>query len=276
MKSSIRMLKRHSVTLALSMVFAVSCQNKGSSYGSGNPFGEGPMAVNIGASDIPDSDLGAAGGYVILAKAGITNTGTSAIVGNMGVSPITYASMTGFGLNPIVPSASTVFATSAQVNGKAYAADYNSPTPSNLTTAIGSMETAYTDAAGRKNPDYTELAAGNLGGRTLTPGLYKWGTAVGMTSTVYISGSSTDTWIFQIAQGLTMSDGISIVLLGDAQPKNIFWQVAGAVQFNAGSHFEGILLAAQGVTLITGASMNGRIFSQTAVALDDNDINQPE
>ncbi len=277
MKSSVlRAFTRHSVVLALSLVFAMSCQNKGDTYGAGNPFGEGPAPVFIGEIDIPGGDLSSAGSYVILAKAGITNTGTSAILGNMGVSPITYASMTGFALNPIVPSAGTIFSTSNQVDGKVYAADYTSPTPSNLTTAIASMETAYTDAAGRKNPDATELASGNLGGLTLTPGLYKWGTAVGMTSDVYISGSATDTWIFQISGGLSIDAGVRIILLGDAQPKNIFWQVAGVVALASTSHFEGILLAAQAVNLVTGATMNGRIFSQTAVALDSNVISEPQ
>lgn len=269
-------MKSFSAVLALSLFFAASCQNKGDSYGSGNPFGEGPAPVFIGEVDIQGADLSSAGGYVILAKAGITNTGTSAILGNMGVSPISYASMTGFALSPIVPSAGTVYSTSNQVDGKVYASDYTSPTPSNLTTAIASMETAYTDAAGRKNPDATELASGSLGGLTITPGLYKWGTAVGMTSDVYISGSATDTWIFQISGNLTMASGIRIILLGDAQPKNIFWQVAGVVALNSTSHFEGILLAAQAVNIVTGATMNGRIFSQTAVALDSNVISQPQ
>lgn len=271
-----RALARHSVALALTMVFAVSCQNKGSSYGSGNPFGAGPMPVFIGEVDVPGSDISVAGGYVILSKAGITNTGTSVIVGNMGVSPITYASMTGFALDPIVPAAGTVFATSNQVDGLVYASDYSAPTPSNLTTAVGSMETAYTDAAGRVNPDATELASGNLGGLTINPGLYKWGTDVGMTSHVYISGESTDTWIFQISGALTMASGVSIILLGGAQAKNIFWQVAGVVNLDSTSHFEGILLAAQAVNLITGATMNGRIYSQTAVTLQSNVITQPQ
>lgn len=277
MKSSnYRAFTRHAVVLALSLGFALSCTNKGDSFGSGNPFGEGPMPVFIGEVDISGADLSSAGGYVILSKSGITNTGTSAITGNMGVSPITYASMTGFALNPIVPAAGTIFSTSNQVDGKVYAADYTSPTPSNLTTAVASMETAYTDAAGRKNPDATELAAGNIGGLTITPGLYKWGTAVGMTSDVYISGSSTDTWIFQIAQGLSIDAGVRVILLGDAQPKNIFWQVAGIVNLASTSHFEGILLTAQDVVFVTGATMNGRVFSQTQVVLDSNVITQPE
>ena len=78
--------------------------------------------MNLSYSGLDSTDLGSAGAYVILSKAGISNTGTSAIVGNMGVSPIGYAAITGFALSPVTPSAGTVYSTSAQVNGKIYAA----------------------------------------------------------------------------------------------------------------------------------------------------------
>lgn len=68
--------------------------------------------------------------------------------------------------------ATNVFSTSSQVTGNVYAANYASPTPSNLTTAVGDMEHAFTDAAGRA-PGVTELGTGNIGGMTLTPGVYK-------------------------------------------------------------------------------------------------------
>ena len=61
------------------------------------------------------------------------------------------------------------------LDGKIYASNYAPPTPSIMTTAVSDMETAYTDAAGRTLPDYTEIGAGNIGGMTLAPGLYKWG-----------------------------------------------------------------------------------------------------
>jgi Ice-binding-like len=64
------------------------------------------------------------------------------------------------------------------VTGKIYAADYGFPTPTNLTAAIGKMQTAYTDAAGRTTPDHSELGSGAIGGLTLAPGLYKWSTSV--------------------------------------------------------------------------------------------------
>ena len=117
--------------------------------------------------------LGAVGSYAILAKTGISTVPTSAVTGNLGVSPAAATFITGFSLTA---DATNVFAMSPQVTGKVFAADYTPPTPSNLTTAIGDMQLAFTDAAGRA-PDVTELGAGNIGGMTLTPGVYKWGTA---------------------------------------------------------------------------------------------------
>src|SRR4029077_10448649 len=107
-------------------------------------------------------------------------------------------------------------------------ADYAPPTPSKMTTAIGDMELAFTDAAGRA-PDATELGAGNIGGVTLPPGVYKWGTGLLIPTDVTLAGSATDVWVFDIAQDLTVSNGTKVVLSGGALAKNVFWQVSGLV-----------------------------------------------
>lgn len=114
--------------------------------------------------------------------------------------------------------------------GKLYAADYGVPTPTYLTTAVGAMETAYTDAAGRTTPDFTELGAGNISGLTLEPGLYKWGTGVLITDDVTLFGGPKDVWIFQISESFTMESATRISLTGGALAKNVFWQVFGAVK----------------------------------------------
>jgi hypothetical protein len=137
------------------------------------------------------------------------------------------------------------------------------------------MITAYTDAAGRPTPDFSELGTGIIGGMTLTPGLYKWTNTVSMASGITISGSATDVWIFQIAGNLSLGNSVNITLLGGALPQNIFWQVAGQATFGTTSHFEGIVLSQTGITLQTGASMNGRALAQTAVILDGVAITKP-
>ena len=220
---------------------------------------------------------GTAKGFVFLSledETGISNVTGSTVTGDMGLSPAAASFITGFSL---VADSTNQFSTSSSVvaPGKVYAANYAAPTPANLTAAIGSMETAYTDAAGRTSPDFNELATGNLGGLTLAPGLYKWTTAVTIPTDVTIAGSANDVWIFQTSGNLSISAAKNVVLSGGAQAKNIFWQVAGQTTLGATSHFEGIILSKTAITFQTGASMKGRALAQTQVALDNNVITQP-
>ncbi|HET8860896.1 ice-binding family protein [Marivirga sp.] len=221
-------------------------------------------------ANIENVDLGASGNYVILSKTAINNTGTSALTGDLGLSPAATSYITGLSLTDY-----TGYATSAQVTGEIYAADMADPTPSNLTTAVENMITAYNDAAGRSAIDFLELGTGNIGGKTLTSGIYKWTNTVTIPTDVTLSGSSTDVWIFQIAEDLTMSAATNIILTGGASAKNIYWVVAGQATLGTTSHFEGIILSMTGITLQTGASMNGRALAQTAVNLDGNAVTQP-
>ncbi len=229
------------------------------------------IALMVPANAVSQSpvNLGTSGNFVVLAKSGISTTGTTSIVGDIGVSPIDHTAITGFSL---ILDPSGEFATSSLVDGKVYAADYASPTPTILTTAVSDMETAYTDAAGR-TPDYTELYAGDLTGQTLTNGVYKWGTNVLISAGgVTISGSPTDVWIFEIAQDLTVANGAIINLIGGARASNIFWQVAGQATLGTTSDFSGIILCQTQIAMQTGATFDGRVLSQTAVTLDSNSV----
>ena len=131
-------------------------------------------------------------------------------------------------------------------------------------------------AFGRPTPDFSELGTGNIGGKTLTAGLYKWTNTVSIPSDVVISGGANDIWIFQISGNLTMSSAAKITLSGGAQAKNIFWQVAGQVTVGTTAHMEGILLSMTGITMQTGSSINGRALAQTAVILDNNAVTKPQ
>src|ERR1035437_868647 len=222
----------------------------------------GPATVN----------LGTAGNFVILSKTGISTTGATSVIGDIGVSPAQATYITGFSL--ILPAASA-FSTSALINGKVYAPGYANPTPANLTTAISDMMTAYTDAAGRSLDATTELGAGNIGGMTLAPGLYKWGTGVTIPTDVTLSGGANDVWIFQIAQNLTVSSAKSVILSGGAQDTNIFWQVAGQTTLGTTSVFNGNILDQTAIVLNTGATLNGRALAQTAVTLNANVVIKP-
>src|SRR5258708_5485943 len=232
--------------------------------GSGPPDG-GPLAT------VSAVNLGLASQYAVLAKSGISSAPTSAVTGNLGVSPAAPTFITGFSLTQ---DATNVFARSAQVTGLVYAADYAVPTPANLTTAIGDMQLAFTDAAGRA-PQVTELGAGNIGGMTLAAGVYKWGTGLLIPTDVTLAGNPTDVWIFQVAQDLTVSGATHIFLTGGAMPKNVFWQVAGLVDLGTTAHFEGVILTQTSVALRTGASIKGRLLAQTAVTIDSSAIVEP-
>lgn len=236
-----------------------------------NPAGLGPAPVDLGSPTAGSS----MGSYVILAKSGITNVTGSAITGgNVGLSPMAASFITGFDLTP---DASNVFSTSPSLvaPGKVMASDYATPSPTNLTTAVLAMQAAYTDAASRTNPDFKNLGSGNLGGLTLAPGLYTWGTSVTIPNDVTIAGSATDVWIFQISNDLDLSTAKNVILSGDAQAKNIFWQVAGQTTIHASSHFEGVIFSKTAITLQTTATLHGRAYAQTLVAIDNDAITAP-
>jgi hypothetical protein len=266
------------LTWSIALLLAVVVAGCGGSGGGGSSSaastptapGAGTGAGGAGTGPSP-VNLGGAGNFVILAKSAISTVPASAITGNLGLSPAAASFITGFTL---VADATNQFSTSTQVTGQVFAADYAVPTPSNLTTAVLDMQAAYTDAAGRA-PDYTELGAGNIGGLNLGPATYKWGTGVLIPSNVTLTGGPNDVWIFQIAQDLTVSSGVQIVLAGGALPKNIFWQTFGAADFGTTSHFEGVVLSQTSITVHTGASVNGRLLAQTAVTLDQNMVTQP-
>lgn len=259
----------------LLVAFVAGCGGGGDDNGGGGEGGAAPTpgtttpgtgtgVGGLGKGPAP-VDLGAAGNYVILAESAITNVPTSAVTGNVGLSPATGA---GIGL------------TCAEVTGVINDVDNTGPLPCTvmnavgLTAAIGAKGTAYTDAAGRA-PDYTELGAGNISGMTLAPATYKWGTGVLISTDVTLNGGPNDVWIFQIAQGLTVSSGVQIILAGGALPQNIYWQVFGVADFGTTSKFKGVILSQTSIAMKTGASINGRLMAGTAVTLDSNVVTQP-
>ncbi|KAJ7149681.1 antifreeze protein [Mycena filopes] len=220
----------------------------------------GPAAVN----------LRTAANYAILTKSGVSTVPPSVITGAIGTSPIAATGLTGFSLTV---DSTGQFSTSVQVVGHLTAASYSAPTPATLTVAIGDMMTAFTDATGRVNPNFSNLASGAVGGLVLVPGLYKWSSAVTVLSDVTISGTSTDTWIFQVSGTLTVAAGKKMVLVGGALAKNIVWVVSGSVSAAAGAHLEGVILGQTSISLLTGATANSRLLAQTFVALQKATVN---
>lgn len=220
-------------------------------------------------------NLGSAGNFTILTKAGISTTGITSVQGDIGVSPAAATAITGFGL---IMDATGQFSTSpGTVTGKIYAADYAAPTPSNMTTAINDMQTAYTTANGLVTPaPIVDLYAGNISGRILAPGLYKYSTGVLISNAgVTLAGGPNDTWVFQISQDLTVNNSAIITLTGGAQAKNITWVVAGQATLGSNSDFSGIILSKTLISLNTGAKVTGRLLAQTAVTLNASTVVLP-
>lgn len=215
----------------------------------------GPTVVNL-LSSAP---------FAILSKSGISDIPSSVITGNVGTSPITGAAITGL--------------TSGEVTGTIYTVDGAGPAGNVmnaplLTQAVSDMQAAFTDAAGRTPPDFTNLGGGEIGGLTLAPGLYKWGTGVTISNNVTLAGGANDVWIFQISGALTIASAKSVILSGGARARNIFWQVVSCAP-NTTSHMEGTILASTSITLNTNASINGRLLAQTNVTLDHNTVTLP-
>jgi hypothetical protein len=236
----------------------------------------GPAAVN----------LLSAGNFAILTKTGITNTGShaTAITGNIGSSPITAAAMNNVFCSEIT---GTIYGVDAAYVGSGNKTCFAGiPPVANKTLvdkAVLDMGTAYADAAGRTNPSATELGAGNIGGMTLAPGLYKWSSGVIIPTNVTLAGSASDVWIFQIAGNLSIASGgsvpagIKVILSGGATASNIFWQVGGGAGATLGTYstFNGTILSAKQVIIQTGAVLNGRALAQTQVTLNANRITGP-
>ena len=211
-------------------------------------------------------NLRSTSGFVVLAGSLISNVPTSALTGNVGLSPAARAAITGFGLT--------------EVTGTIYASDDVSPAgvAAMLTAAKGDLTTAYNDAKGRTATDMVVLA-GNIGGRTLTPGLFKSNGSLEISSgdlTLDARGNANAVFIFQIASTLTTTSGRQVILAGGAKASNIFWQVGSSATFGTTSVMKGTIMADQSISVNTGARVEGRLLARiAAVTLAGNTLVEP-
>lgn len=217
----------------------------------------------------PTIDLRSSAGYVILAGSLISNVPTSAVTGNLGLSPAAGNNITGFGAN--------------EITGTIYTTDASGPAgsvsdASGLTTAKGDLTTAYNDAAGRTSTDIV-LLAGNIGGLTLTPGLYKSNGSLEISSgdvTFDALGNANAVFIIQIASTLNMTSGRKIIFSGGALASNIFWQVGSSATLGSNSIVKGTIMADQSISLNTGAVINGRLLARiAAVTIEGSTLVHP-
>ncbi|MCF7922099.1 MAG: ice-binding family protein [Candidatus Marinimicrobia bacterium] len=223
------------------------------------------------AQDQPIVNLGAAGDFALLAGSLVSNVPNSAVTGNIGLSPAAGSNITGFGGAEIVGIFYTVDAT-----GPAGSV----PSATMLLAAKGDITIAFNDAAGRMPVpvgEYLNPGAGNIGGMTLSSGLYKFTSTLSISgSDLTLTGSDTDVWIFQIASDLNVANGIHVTLAGGALPANIFWQVGTSATLGTTCVFQGTIIADQSIALNTGATLNGRaLASSGAVTIEGSTVTKP-
>jgi hypothetical protein len=200
--------------------------------------------------------LGSAAPFAVLAASTVTSTGPTIINGDLGVWAGT--AVTGFG--------------PGRVNGTIRAGD---PVAQH---AQASLTVAYNDAAGRP-PAGGHLVAGNLGGETLAPGLYYSTSSLEISSgdlTLDAGGNPNAVWIFQMASTLVTTSNRQVILSGGATSANIFWQVGSSATLGTYSVFHGTITAHAAISILTGATLDGRALAQTAaVTLDTNSVTLP-
>jgi hypothetical protein len=231
------------------------------------------LLLPTGVFALQPVDLGATASFAIVAAAAATNVTPSAITGNIGLSPGPGAHITGFG--------------PTEVRGTIYTTDATYPianvaviNPAGLMQVKGDLTKAYNDTISRTpvpTGTYLNPGAGNLGGLTLPPGLYKFtGTALLSGSNLTLSGTANDVWIFQIGTTLTVANGMQVILAGGARAANVFWQVGSSAAIGVGSVMQGTIMADQSISLATHATLNGRALARVAsVTLQMNSITVP-
>lgn len=197
------------------------------------------------------TSLGTAQSFVVLGGSTVTNTGSSVLTGDLGVSP--GAAITGFPPGTVSGATHTANATSL--------------------AAQNAVTTAYNDLAGRAPTQ--NLTGQDLGGMTLTPGVYKFDSSAQLTGTLTLNGQGLDNpvFIFQIGSTLTTASGSVVAMINGGSQCDVFWQVGSSATLGTNSTFKGNILALTSITATTGAQITGRLLARNgAVTLDTNNV----
>jgi type VI secretion system secreted protein VgrG len=213
----------------------------------------GFAALLYGASPASAQTLGTAANFGVLGGSTVTNTGSSVIAGDLGVSPGT--AVTGFPPGIVTPP------------GTIHSAD------AAAAQAQSDLTTAYVAIAG--TPTTTDLTGQDLGGLTLTPGVYGFTTSAQLTGalTLNAQGNPNAVFIFKIGSTLTTASNSSVVFINSASSCNVFWQVGSSATLGTTTAFGGNILALTSITLNTGANVSGRLLARNgAVTLDSNNV----
>lgn len=195
--------------------------------------------------------LGSAASFVVLGGSTVTNTGATITQGDLGVSP--GSAITGFPPGIVVGITHAADAVAAQ--------------------AQSDITAAYTNLGGQ--PAQFNLTGQDLGGLTLTPGIYDFDDSAGLTGTLTLDAQGDPAAVFIIRTGstLTTASAARVVLINGASGCNVFWRVGSSATFGTGSSTVGNVLALTSITMTTGASVSGRLLARNgAVTLDGNSV----
>jgi hypothetical protein len=247
-------MKTRKIVAALTIVMAISIGAcKKDNVSPTNP--SNPVVIPLQTTSQTPLNMAGSSSFAVLSGSSVTNTGATNITGDLGLSPGT--SIGGFPPGILVGTQHINDATANQ--------------------AKLDLTAAYNDAAGRTCTDIVTIS-GNIGGLTLTPGLYKSTSSLAISSgdlTFDARGDANAVFIIQIASTLTTTSGRKVILAGSAQASHIFWQVGSSATFGTTSVFKGTVMAMQSITFNTGATLDGRALARTGgVTMSGNTIVQ--
>ncbi len=208
-----------------------------------------PARTTFAASAPP---LGTEQSFAVLAGSTVTNTGTSVITGNLGVSP--GSAVTGF--PPGIVTGGTIHAADAVAL----------QAQSDTTTAYNSLASQACDI---------DLTGQDLGGMTLVSGVYCFSSSAQLTGTLTLNaeGNANAVWVFKTGSTLTTASNASVLLTNGGQQCNVFWQVGSSATLGTATSFVGNILALTSITVNTGANLSGRALARNgAVTLDTNNV----
>lgn len=200
--------------------------------------------------------LGRATSFAVLGGSTVTNSGATAITGDVGVSS-PGVSITGFPPGTIARGAQHVGDPAAN-------------------QAQRDAQTAYAALAGKACN--TPLTGQDLGGKSLSPGVYCFTSSAQLTGQLVLDGrgNSNAVWVFQIASTLTTATGASVAMSKGGRAGNVFWQVGSAATLGTGTAFAGNMLAYSSITMDPGARLSGRALARAAVTMvDGNTVHAP-